>query len=128
MGLKKSFKKMLYSTKWKLLCVCATCTFFSSLSFFSQFLSFQYSVVKFPEEIGDDEWVENVETVSSTWVSPNRTKSFWPPASIPAGRASRLATLHTKPDPATWQCLPITFVRTYREFLFKFLFMFCFSS
>lgn len=73
--------------------------------------------MKFKEEDDEDgDTVETIETVSSSWVSSNRRKCYWPPKSIPMDRAGRMATQHVKPDPITWQNLDITFVNSYSKF------------
>lgn len=74
--------------------------------------------MKFTEEAEDDNEVDEViETVSSTWVLPDKKKCYWPPVNISSARAGRMAILHAVPNPDTWQLLPITFVNSYSKFL-----------
>ena len=88
-------------------------------------------MVKFTSKNEEEECEEAIEVVSSTWVSQDKLRSYWPPTTVPVARAGRMATLHAKPDPETWQCLPITFVQSYSKFpvfLRVFLLSFFFSS
>lgn len=64
-----------------------------------------------------EEKIECIEVVSTTWVSKDQNMCFWPPESIPMDRAGRMATSHSKPDPKTWQYLPITFIKSYSMFM-----------
>lgn len=63
----------------------------------------------------EDNETELVEMVSSTWISEDRKKSYWPPKTVPMDRAGRMAYQHVQPDPATWQRFDITFVNSYSK-------------
>jgi len=77
-------------------------------------MCFQFAVVRF---VSTDNESEEVAIVSKSWLLKENTYSYWPPKSIPIDRAARMSMNHAKPDPNTWEELPIIFEKTYGNYI-----------
>ncbi|XP_052120346.1 uncharacterized protein LOC113207591 isoform X4 [Frankliniella occidentalis] len=84
----------------------------------------QFSLVKlFAPDTGydgdseeDEPQAFNLRVISSTWLNEDKTKCWWPPASIAMDRAGRMAANHATPDPKTWQHIDVSVEGSYRTY------------
>ncbi|XP_052120345.1 uncharacterized protein LOC113207591 isoform X3 [Frankliniella occidentalis] len=64
----------------------------------------------------DEPQAFNLRVISSTWLNEDKTKCWWPPASIAMDRAGRMAANHATPDPKTWQHIDVSVEGSYRTY------------